>query len=144
MKRATFVCILVLVGAMVVGTIGLQGLHAAEKEYKSTAKITKLIEKMELSGLQGQEANVIVAEMSGGWIGGKHYHPGHVFVYVMEGSITFTFDNDPPKTVKAGEIYYETPNDRMIATNASASEGLKIIVFQVGTQGKPMMIKAER
>ena len=89
MKRSTFVFILALVGAMVVGTIGLQGLHAAEKEYKSTAKITKLIEKMELSGLQGQEANVIVAEMSGGWIGGKHYHPGHVFVYVMEGSITF-------------------------------------------------------
>ena len=77
-----------------------------------------------------------------GWIGGKHYHPGHVFVYVLEGSITFTFDNAPSRTVKAGEIYYETPNDRMLAKNASASEGLKLIVFQVGTQGKPMMIKA--
>jgi len=143
MKRATLVCTFVLVGAMVVGAIGIQGLRAEEKEYKSTAKITKLVEKMPLAGLPGQEANVIVAEMPGGWVGGKHYHPGHVFVYVMEGSITFNFDGKPSHTVKAGEIYYEEPNDRMLAKNPSSSENLKLIVFQVGTQGKPMMIKAK-
>ena len=66
MKQVTCMWIVVLVAAMVIGTIGVQGLHADEKEYKSTAKITKLIEKMPLSGLPGQEANVILAEMSGG------------------------------------------------------------------------------
>ena len=142
MKQVTCMWIVVLVAAMVIGTIGVQGLHADEKEYKSTAKITKLIEKMPLSGLPGQEANVILAEMSGGWVGGKHYHPGHVFVYVLQGSISFTFDGREPLTVKAGEIYHETPDEKMLARNTSASDDLKIIVFQVGTQGKPMMIEA--
>ena len=143
MRRATSIGILVIVGAMVAGAIGVPGLYAAEKEYKSTAKITKLIESMSLSGLPDQEANVFVAEMPGGWIGGKHYHPGHVFVYVLEGSITFTFDGKEPFTVKAGEVYHETPNEKMLAKNASASEDLKIVVFQVGTEGKPVMIEAK-
>ena len=143
MKRGTLVCTLVLVGAMVVGAIGIQGLRAEEKEYKSTSKTTKLVEKLGLSGLAGQEANIILAEMPGGWVGGKHFHPGHVFVYVLEGSIHFTFDDREPLTVKAGEIFHELPNQKMLAKNPSATEGLKIMVFQVGTQGKPMMIKAD-
>ena len=143
MKRATFGSILVVMGALAVAALGVQGLHADEKEYKSTAKMTKLIEKEPLSGLPGQVANVFVAEMPGGWVGGKHYHPGHVFVYVLEGSITFTFDDKEPFTVKAGEIYHETPNEKMLAKNASASEDLKLIVFQVGTEGKPVMIQAD-
>jgi len=143
MRRATSIGILVIVGAMVAGAIGVPGLYADEKEYKSTAKMTKLIESMPLSGLPDQEANVFVAEMPGGWIGGKHYHPGHVFVYVLEGSITFTFDGKEPFTVKAGEVYHETPNEKMLAKNASASEDLKIVVFQVGTEGKPVMIEAK-
>jgi quercetin dioxygenase-like cupin family protein len=143
MKRAAFMSILVAVGVLVVGTFGVPGLHADEKEYKSTAKITKLIESEPLSGVPGQVANIFVAEMPGGWVGGKHYHPGDVFVYVLEGSITFTFDDKEPFTVKAGEIYRETPNENMLAKNASASEDLKLIVFQVGTEGKPVMIKAD-
>ena len=144
MKRATFVSTLVLaVTMMALVAIGVQGLHADEREYKSTAKITKLVEKMPLSGLPGQEANVILAEMPGGWVGGKHYHPGHVFVYVLKGSITFTFDDKEPLIVKAGEIYHETPDEKMLARNTSSSDDLKLIVFQVGTQGKPMMIKAD-
>lgn len=143
MRRATSIGILVIVGAMVAGAIGVPGLYADEKEYKSTAKITKLIESMSLSGLPDQEANVFVAEMPGGWVGGKHYHPGHVFVYVLEGSITFTFDGKEPFTVKAGDVYHETPNEKMLAKNASASDDLKIVVFQVGTEGKPVMIEAK-
>lgn len=143
MRRSTSIGILVIVGAMVAGAIGVPGLYADEKEYKSTAKITKLIESMSLSGLPDQEANVFVAEMPGGWVGGKHYHPGHVFVYVLEGSITFMFDGKEPFTVKAGEVYHETPNEKMLAKNASASDDLKIVVFQVGTEGKPVMIEAK-
>jgi quercetin dioxygenase-like cupin family protein len=143
MKRISCVCALVVVGAMVGSILGVQGLYADEKEYKSTAKITKLIEGKSLSGLEGQEANVFVAEMPAGWVGGKHYHPGHVFVYVLEGAMTLNLDGKDPVTIQAGEIYHETPGQKMLAENVSASEDLKLIVFQVGTAGKPVMIKAE-
>jgi quercetin dioxygenase-like cupin family protein len=143
MQRATLVCGLVLVGTLVVGAIGAQGLRADEKEYKTTAKTTKLIDKVALAGLPGQEANVMRAEMPPGWVGGKHYHPGHVFVYVLEGAMTLDLEGKSPVTIRAGELYHELPNQVMQAKNASATEGLKLLVFQVGTQGKPMMIGAK-
>ena len=143
MRRAISVCILVLVGAMVAGALGVPGLHADEKEYKTTAKTTKLIDKEVLAGLPDQEANVMLAEMPPGWIGGKHYHPGHVFVYVLEGAMTLELEGKDPVTIKAGEIYHELPNQVMLAKNPSATEGLKLMVFQVGTHGKPMMIEAK-
>ena len=128
---------------MVVGAIGVQGLRADAKEYKTSAKTTKLVDKVALPGLQGQEANVMRAEMPPGWVGGKHYHPGHVFVYVLEGAMTLDLEGKTLVTIRAGEIYHELPNQVMQAKNPSAAEGLKLIVFQVGTQGKPMMIEAK-
>jgi quercetin dioxygenase-like cupin family protein len=143
MQPATLVCGLVLAGAMIVGAIGIQGLRADEKEYKTTAKTTKLVDKVVLAGLPGQEASVRLFEMPPGWVGGKHYHPGHVFVYVLDGAITFDLKGKAPVTVREGEIFHEVPNQVMQAKNPSASEGLKFIAFQVGTQGKPMMIEAK-
>ncbi len=49
MKRSTFVCILVLVGA-----IGVQGLRAEEKAYKPKAKVTPLVQKA-LMGVEGKD-----------------------------------------------------------------------------------------
>ncbi len=43
MQRTTFFWILVLVGAMVVGAVSVQGLRAEEKEYKPAGKTTKLV-----------------------------------------------------------------------------------------------------
>jgi hypothetical protein len=57
--------------------------------------------------------------------------------------MTLDLEGKNPVTIEAGEIYHETPNEKMLAKNTSASENLKIIVFQVGTQGKPMMIEAK-
>ena len=109
---------------------------------QTTAKTTKLVDKVALAGLPGQEANSMLAEMPPGWVGGKHYHPGHVFVYVLEGAMTLDLEGKSPVTIRAGEMYHEFPNQAMQAKNSSATEELKLIVFQVGTQGKPMMIEA--
>ncbi len=44
---------------------------------------------------------------------------------------------------KAGEVYSETPNVPMLASNGSTTEETTIIVFQVGAVGEPVMVKAE-
>ena len=46
-------------------------------------------------------------------------------------------------TVPAGEIYPEVPGMVMRAKNVSTTVPAKIVVFQVGDTGKPMMIKAK-
>ena len=142
MQRTTFVWILVLVGAMVVGAVGVQGLRAEEKEYKPTAKTTVLV-KTTLAGMEENEVNMLRRQFAPGWVGGKHYYSGHVFLYVLEGSIIIELEGKPPMTVGPGGVVHELPNRVMQAKNASATDDLKVILFQVGPEGKPMLIKAK-
>ncbi len=76
------------------------------------------------------------------FVGGRHYHPGPVFVYVLEGELTVVLEGET-KTFGAGELYAEDIGDVMQGKNLSGSDDLEILVFQVGDIGKPMMIKAE-
>jgi quercetin dioxygenase-like cupin family protein len=141
MLRARRILGVVLAVVIAMGTIGIRILHAGE-EYRSTAKPTELM-KTALAGMHGTEAHVIRFEMPPGWIGGKHYHQGHVFVYVLEGSMTLELDGEAPVTVGAGEMFHELPGQVMRATNPSTDKELKLIVFQLNPAGQPLMIKAE-
>ena len=78
-----------------------------------------------------------------GHVGGKHYHPGAVFVYVVNGSLTIETEDGKSQTVSAGELYQEPLRQVMQARNTSTSTGVELVVFQVGDEGKPMMVKAE-
>ncbi len=141
MKRATVVCILVLMGALVVGALGVQGLHAEEKEYKPKAKVTPLVQKA-LMGMEGKDVLIRHFELPSGFVGGRHFHSGPVFVYILEGE--FTVDTEAGRqTFKAGEVYEEPIGRVMQARNLSTANPLKFVVFQVGDKGKPMMIKAK-
>ncbi len=114
------------------------GSALAQTEYKRTPLV-----KTALAGMEGREANLLHLEFPPGWIGGKHFHSGHVFVYVLEGSMTVDVKGKALRTVGAGGVFHELPNEVMHAKNTSATDGLKIILFQVGEEGKPLMIKAE-
>ncbi len=128
--------------AVVAGAYGLQNVRADDHEYVPKAVATPLVQAP-LSGAPGQIAVIKHFEMEPGWIGGRHFHTGDVFVYVVEGSIVFTLDGTAPMTLEAGDTLHELPNQVMSAANASSTEQLKIIVFQVNDDDTPLMIKAD-
>ena len=76
------------------------------------------------------------------FVGGKHMHPGPVFVYVLEGELTVELASET-KTFKSGELYAEDISAAMVGKNLSATDDLEILVFQVGDIGKPMMLKVK-
>jgi hypothetical protein len=78
-----------------------------------------------------------------GWVGGKHYHTGPVYVYILEGSFATDEQGKERQTLKAGELYREPIGTPMQARNPNPSEPLKILVFQVGPKGEPLMIKVD-
>jgi len=88
----------------------------------------------------GMEANMVRIEADPGYQTERHLHPGHVFIYVLEGTLELDVDGEDPIRLSAGEAGYETPNKPMIGRNASSTEGLKAIVFQIGEAGKPMQV----
>ena len=106
-------------------------------------KVTKQkLHQAPLPGAEGKEMVVVHFAIPPGYVGGKHMHPGPVFVYVLEGELTVVLDGET-KTFKAGEMYPEDMNTAMVGKNLSSSDDLEILVFQVGEIGKPMMVKVE-
>ncbi len=111
-------------------------------EYKAhKAHVTELL-KVPLAGVEGKVVIIKHFSLPPGFVGGKHFHPGPVFVYVLEGELTVETDAGI-ETISAGKIYREELRQTMRGKNLSTTDAAKIVVFQVGDEGKPMMIKAE-
>jgi quercetin dioxygenase-like cupin family protein len=70
-----------------------------------------------------------------------HRHNAHAFVYVLEGSVVMQLRGGEPVTLKAGETFYEGPNDvHIVGRNASDTKPAKFVVFLVKKQGVPVFI----
>ena len=130
---------LALAGVLSLGAAFSLDVQAAE--YKSKA-VVKSLHEGALPGVDGKTVFVKHFTLPAGFVGGKHFHPADVFVYVLEGEFTVETEKGV-FTVPAGELYLEVPGMVMRAKNVSTSVPTKILVFQVGDTGKPMMVKAK-
>ncbi len=110
-------------------------------EYKPKAEV-KSLHQGALNGVDGKTVIIKHFTLPAGFVGGKHFHPADVFVYVLEGELTVETEKEV-RTISAGSLYPEVPGMVMRAKNLRANNPTKIVVFQVGDTGKPMMIKAK-
>jgi quercetin dioxygenase-like cupin family protein len=120
---------------------GSQEGSAAEQEYVSKARV-KTLYQAPLAGVEGKEVIIKHFQIPPEFVGGKHMHPASVFVYVLEGELTVESEGET-LTFKAGELYPEPLQKSMVGKNLSASDDLELIVFQIGDEGKPMMVKVD-
>ncbi len=140
MKKTNRLLSTALASAVLFGMASFQAANAAEV-YVSKAK-AKTLHKAPLQGVEGKEMVVKHYALPSEYVGGKHMHPGPVFVYVLEGELTVELASET-KTFKAGELYAEDINAAMVGKNLSATDDLELLVFQVGDIGKPMMLKVK-
>ena len=139
MKKTQYLLSTALVSAILIGIASFQAADA--EEYIPKAQV-KTLYQAPLQGVAGKEMIVKHMGIAPKFVGGKHMHPGPVFVYVLEGELTVKLKGET-KTFKAGELYPEDINAVMVGKNLSATDDLELLVFQVGDIGKPMMIKVE-
>ena len=97
----------------------------------------------DLDGVKGWEVLARRSEIPGGWVGKKHYHPGHVLVYVLEGAMTFEEEGRPSITKNAGEMFHETPGVRLTPKNGSQTEPVKLLVIDLKEKGQPVTVDVE-
>ncbi len=96
---------LALAGVLSLGAALSLDVQAAE--YKPKAEVKALHE----GALTGVDAKTVIIKhfsLPAGFVGGKHFHPGNVFVYVLEGEIKVETEKGV-LTVRAGELYPEVP-----------------------------------
>jgi quercetin dioxygenase-like cupin family protein len=118
--------------------VGAQG--AAAQDTKPAVK--KLL-NTPLAGIAGKEANIVLFDVGPGWKLGNHSHPGHIFVYMLEGSLKIEVEGEPTHVLSPGDVLYEIPDRNMVGSNVSSTEGRKFLVFQVGDIGKPLTVMVE-
>ena len=157
MRRARLIRIFSIAVSFAVGTLGVQAQAADELSVQNNlpaetqltqsaeppkAKTTVLM-KQKLEGLPGFSVQIVLVEGPPGWVGGRHYHPGHVFVYMLDGTYQLNFEDLTSRTVKAGEVFYEAPNSIMRSRNGSSTEWVRDVVFQILRDGQPVAVSVK-
>ena len=95
--------------------------------------------------LPGREAVMLEVSYPPGEQDRAHRHDAHALVYVLEGTIQMQLEGKPLVTVKAGETFYEGPEDvHLVGRNASATEPARFVVVLFKKQGVPVVIPVDK
>jgi quercetin dioxygenase-like cupin family protein len=133
MHRTVGMLTIALVVGIAVGMVGNQLLSAQQAPLTRT-----ILQQKDLEGVAGKEVIMYRVERIPGGVAGRHYHPGPELAYVLEGSLIFELDVQPPVTLKAGESVHVPAKHIHNAKNGSTTEPVKVIVFMVGEKGQPL------
>lgn len=128
MQRTMVMLTIALVVGITIGMIENQVVFAQQRS---------VLSKTDLAGIEGKEAVVLTVEGAPGLVGGKHYHPGHEFVYVLEGSLTIEVEGNAPVTIKAGETFHIPAKVVHRGKNPSPTIPFKVLTFGVFEKGQP-------
>jgi quercetin dioxygenase-like cupin family protein len=63
--------------------------------------------RVELSDASDIEVVMGVIKRTGESSGGKHYHPGGEFGFVLEGTVIVRTENEPPLTLTSGDSFHQ-------------------------------------
>jgi quercetin dioxygenase-like cupin family protein len=125
-----------------VALLAQPALAQEKKEYVATAERTVLVEKP-LPGVDGKIVSINLFKLPPEYVGGKHYHSGPTYVYVLKGTLTIEEDGKPTQAFEAGQVYEEPIGNPMQGFNKSADEPTELLVMQVQNEDEPLMYQAE-
>ena len=99
---------------------------------------------IDLADYPGKEGLMIEVSYPPGAQDMVHRHNAHAFVYVLEGQIVMQLKGKPAVTLKAGQTFYEGPNDvHVVGRNASNTEPARFVVVLLKAKGAPILVPAE-
>src|SRR5688572_3094449 len=99
---------------------------------------------IDLADYPGKEGRMIEVSYPPGAQDVVHRRDAHAFVYVLEGQIVMQLKGKPAVTLKAGQTYYEGPDDvHVVGRNASNTAPARFVVVLLKTKGAPILVPAE-
>jgi quercetin dioxygenase-like cupin family protein len=127
MKRSHLA--LALTFATGIGAMTLAGDDAPDKG-KPTVKPLSTSDIAEKVDGKKSKATTVEVTLEPGQAGVPHRHPGPVFGYVLEGEYEWAIDDNPAKTLKAGDTFYE-PTNCLHRVSKNSSDKAKTRVLAV-------------
>lgn len=121
---------------VIAAALALGALSAIPANAAAPGPVVKEVVTKELADLAGKEGLVLEVTYPPGGADPVHRHDAHAFVYVLEGSIVMQVKGGREVTLKAGQNFYEGPNDvHTVGRNASNTQPAKFVVFLVKNTG---------
>jgi len=127
--RTTAVAMLVVSGALM--------LHAAHSQ-QTGIKRTQLLQRA--LSVPGREVVQVRVEFAPGAAFPEHSHPGEEFAYVIEGSLEYQLDGQPPVRLEAGEVLFVPAGAIHSARNVGKGNAAELATYIV-EQGKPLVVQ---
>jgi quercetin dioxygenase-like cupin family protein len=93
---------------------------------------------LSVPGYEVIQARVDVAP---GVIAPKHKHPGAEIIYVLEGSLQYQLEGQPPVTLKAGDVLFVPAETFHTARNVGSVNAAELATYVV-EKGKPLLVRA--
>lgn len=128
--------------AIVLGTVAWMTVaSAAHAQQSSQGAKRTVLERHDLS-VPGHEGVLVRTEFAPGVKEPRHTHPGDVFVYVLEGTLTLFIDGQPTATVNPGEFFF-VPAGKIHSGQNNGDTPVKLLVSFFVEKGKPLTTEVE-
>jgi len=92
-------------------------------------------------GVPGREVIQVRVDFDPGVAFGKHSHPGAEVAYVLEGTLEYQLEGEPPVTLKAGEALFISAGTIHAAKNVGTGNAAELATYIV-EKGKPLVVLA--
>jgi quercetin dioxygenase-like cupin family protein len=110
--------------------IGVGGVTLAQQTGTGQVKVTQLSQRDIIEKMDGKAASATVVEVTfePGQEDSPHGHTGPVFGYVLDGEYEHAIDDEPVKTYKAGDTFYEPSGSvHRVARNPSGKTRTRLL-----------------
>ena len=133
--RKTFLFLGVgLAAGIVVGVLGTTYVAA-----QGAAQVTRTeLLRKPVSGIDGKEFVVFVADLPPGAVAGRHSHPGDEASYALQGAVVQEPDGGQPVGLKVGQAGFTPAGQTHNVKNASSSEPAKLLNCILVAKGQPL------
>jgi quercetin dioxygenase-like cupin family protein len=72
----------------------------------------------------------------------KHKHPGEEIIYVLEGSLEYHLEGNPPRTLDAGDVLFVPAETIHAVKNVGSGNAAELATYVV-EKGKPFLVIVE-
>jgi quercetin dioxygenase-like cupin family protein len=128
MKRPCIVAFVLLV------SLGVVGFLNAAQQPPAIARNEVLQQDLSFGGREVIQALAVMPP--GGASSGRHTHPGEEVIYVLEGTVRFEIEGEPPVVKKAGEAIMLSAGRHHYAVNVGVST-VRALTTYIVEKGKP-------
>ena len=113
------------------------GLHVARAQQPSATTTRKDLQRHDLSA-PGREAVQVIVGFDQGVAAPRHTHPGEEIIYVLEGTLEYQVEGQPPKVLKAGDVLFIPYQTVHSAKNVGTGHAAELATYIV-EKGKPLV-----